>query len=301
VDRVLFRSDVVTVGAFRASPADPRFHDSGPIEHPIFVFPRTSVVICHEDGAPFATDTCTVTYYNEGQRYTRDPLDPRGDVCEWFSVRPDVLVDVLSAQDPAAADRPDRPFLNSHGRSDAEAYALQRRVVRYVEDPAARDGLGVEEAVLGVLERLVALLPGRARDPSAGPSGPETRKAHRDLAQHVRSFLRDRYTGSDTLDAIAGEVGCSAFHMCRVFRAQVGTTIHRYRTQLRLRRSLEMVAGRSRDLSRIAFELGFSSHSHFTAAFHDAFGTPPSEFRRRATAARVRDATLRLRERASAD
>ena len=37
-------------------------------------------------------------------------------------------------------------------------------------------------------------------------------------------------------------------------------------------------------LTELALDLGFSSHSHLTAAFHREFGVPPSEARRRATA-----------------
>jgi AraC-like DNA-binding protein len=37
-------------------------------------------------------------------------------------------------------------------------------------------------------------------------------------------------------------------------------------------------------LTELALDLGFSSHSHLTAAFHREFGVPPSEARRRTTA-----------------
>jgi AraC-like DNA-binding protein len=33
------------------------------------------------------------------------------------------------------------------------------------------------------------------------------------------------------------------------------------------------------DLSTLALEVGFSSHSHFSAAFRRAFGCTPSQFR----------------------
>jgi AraC-like DNA-binding protein len=33
------------------------------------------------------------------------------------------------------------------------------------------------------------------------------------------------------------------------------------------------------DLTALAFDLGFSSHSHFSAAFRRAFGCTPSAFR----------------------
>jgi AraC-like DNA-binding protein len=51
-----------------------------------------------------------------------------------------------------------------------------------------------------------------------------------------------------------------------------------YRNDVRLRLSLEAVL-EGGDLSQIALESGFSSHSHFTAAFRAHFGVTPSTTR----------------------
>jgi AraC-like DNA-binding protein len=36
------------------------------------------------------------------------------------------------------------------------------------------------------------------------------------------------------------------------------------------------------DLTTLSLDLGFSSHSHFSAAFREAYGRSPSEFRQSA-------------------
>jgi AraC-like DNA-binding protein len=51
---------------------------------------------------------------------------------------------------------------------------------------------------------------------------------------------------------------------------------------LRLARALDLLEG-DVDLSSLAQDLGFSSHSHFAAAFRQAYGRTPSEFRDAAT------------------
>jgi AraC-like DNA-binding protein len=51
--------------------------------------------------------------------------------------------------------------------------------------------------------------------------------------------------------------------------------IHRYLNRLRLREAMETMAEREVDLSDLALGLGFSSHSHFTAAFRKELGIPP--------------------------
>jgi transcriptional regulator GlxA family with amidase domain len=56
-------------------------------------------------------------------------------------------------------------------------------------------------------------------------------------------------------------------------------TLHDYRQQLRVRHALETVTAGKSDLLDVALGLGYSGHSHFTAAFREAFGAPPSVLR----------------------
>jgi len=75
-------------------------------------------------------------------------------------------------------------------------------------------------------------------------------------------------------------VHVSPFHLARIFQQQTGVPVHRYLTQLRLRASMERLAEGASDLTALALELGFSSHSHFTDAFRREFGKAPSEIRK---------------------
>lgn len=292
-DRVLYSTEVVTVGRFRAPVDHPQFRDSGPTRHHLFVFPRTSVVIRHEGRRPVTADPCTVTFYNRGQRYTRERVDPRGDHCEWFAVRPDVLRDILADFEPRAVERPERPFRRTHGRSDSRTYAVQRTITRHLAAATAPDPLAVDEAVIAVLERVLAL----THDPSPAPTGrvnPPSESPN-PLVRAVRGYLRRRFRETCTLDDIADSIGSSVFHLCRVFKRDTGMTIHAYRQQLRLRRALELIADDGRkNLTAVALRLGFSSHSHFSAVFRDAFGITPSQFRRHPSLRRIRELAGRL-------
>ena len=79
-----------------------------------------------------------------------------------------------------------------------------------------------------------------------------------------------------SLGELARTLHTSPFHLARVFRAETGFTLAGYRQALRLRAALERLPGNDRDLSALALELGFSSHSHFTATFTREYGVPPS-------------------------
>ena len=56
---------------------------------------------------------------------------------------------------------------------------------------------------------------------------------------------------------------------------------YRYQLRLRLARALDLL-GRYDDLTMLGLDLGFSSHSHFSAAFKQTYGLTPAEFQRSA-------------------
>ena len=103
---------------------------------------------------------------------------------------------------------------------------------------------------------------------------------HVDRAEAAKVYLASRLGERITLDDVARAVYASPFHLARVFHQRTGVPIHRYLTRLRLRASLERLDDGANDLTELALELGFSSHSHFTDTFRREFGSPPSDLRR---------------------
>jgi AraC-like DNA-binding protein len=102
----------------------------------------------------------------------------------------------------------------------------------------------------------------------------------------IETYLASRLCEHLTLDGIARVVYMSPFYLARVFQQRTGMPVHRYLTRLRLRASLERLAEGVNNLTALALELGFSSHSHFADAFRREFahahprcaGTPAERF-----------------------
>lgn len=65
--------------------------------------------------------------------------------------------------------------------------------------------------------------------------------------------------------------------------------MHQYHVRVRLARALDLLLDTDQGLSSIAHELGFASHSHFTAVFHRIVGVTPTRFRKSASAAHARE------------
>ncbi len=277
IDVVVFASPLLRVGRWRCPADHPDFLDSGPASDALFVFPRQSVWIQHAGGRPFVADPNTVTYYNKGQRYRRRQLSERGDHGEWYAVAPEAIADTLAVHEPAAIDRVERPFRFTHGPGDAGSYLRQRLVFEHVSREAEPDQLFVEETMLSVFGAVTRLAYQRDRQPVVTP---RRRRGEVDAVEAARDLITRRFRHNLSLSAIAREVETSVFHLSRLFHARTGFSLHAYRNQLRLRVALERLGERDIDLTEIALDLGFSSHSHFTETFRRNFGHTPSAVRR---------------------
>lgn len=143
----------------------------------------------------------------------------------------------------------------------------------------------IETEVLELLEEIIAQL-GDERTSQPARDLPSRRQQSTSV-EAARSLLVERYTEPLQLEDVAGAAGTSPFHLCRLFKRSTGLPIHRYLTRLRLAAALERVVEGCTDLTDLALELGFSSHSHLSSAFRKELGLAPSEVRRRADRRRV--------------
>ena len=92
-----------------------------------------------------------------------------------------------------------------------------------------------------------------------------------------------------TLDDLAGLACVSPGHLAHVFRAEEGSSLYQYVLRSRLAGALDAVLDSDTDLTAIALDAGFASHSHFTARFRALFGRTPMELRRGHGATEVND------------
>jgi AraC family transcriptional regulator len=277
-ERIVFQTARVTVGEWRCARTHALFADSGPIQHHLAAFPRTAVVIRHAGAPAFVSDAGNATLYNQGQRYTREAIHPDGDLCDWWAADPATAAEIAAAADDRVGAHDERPLRHARAPVDAALYLRQRSLLIALRN-GALDALQAEEEVLALL---FATFTAAAR--AAGATPARMSRAAVELAHAAARELAACTQESLTLGALSGRLGASPFHLCRSFRAVQGRTMHRHLTTLRLRASLEAVAERGEDLTQVAFDHGFSSHSHFAAAFRREYGMAPSAWRARARA-----------------
>ena len=270
VEQLLYRGEIVAIGRFCCDAAHPLFRDSGPCSHHTFVFPRTITRIHHLGGPSFVGEPGRVAFYNQHQLYTRTKISDV-DASDWFTIADDVLLDMMREHDPGASLR--QPFRMAEGVSDAESFLEQRMIFDAFRSGDRFDSLTIEESVLRLLRRVVRV--------AYGSTSRAPRLSSRDIdsVEHARRIIADHPAENVSLRSLARACGQSPFQLCRIFRARTGETITRYRHGLRLSLALERLRESSLDLSELALELGYSSHSHFTYAFRRHFGITPRQFR----------------------
>jgi AraC-like DNA-binding protein len=78
---------------------------------------------------------------------------------------------------------------------------------------------------------------------------------------------------------MADKVSVTPVYLTDAFRRVEGVPLYRYHLRMRLALALNLLAD-CNDLTTLAIDLGFASHSHFSASFKRTYGLTPSDFQR---------------------
>jgi AraC family transcriptional regulator len=260
----------------------------------VLIFTRAGVFVRHEATTRggrgrrvVVAEPVHALLMNRGEPYRVSHPAAGGDDCTSLTFDDAAALAVAGAVDARALDRPATPFRVTHAPLDAAALlrlrALRRALRHAASAVAGHPALAVEEESLALLAEVVRA-GHRAHGVAARPARAATARARRDLVERTKETLAARPGAPRSLAALAREVHASPFHLTRLFREVVGVPVHQYLLRLRLAVALERVDGGERNLSALALDLGFSSHSHFTTAFRRLYGVVPSALGRVAPA-----------------
>jgi transcriptional regulator GlxA family with amidase domain len=184
-----------------------------------------------------------------------------------------------------------------HAPALAEAFPeIVPRPARYVID-GDRITCGGGVAPLDLMHALIAerMGAGFARRVSdwflhtiiAEPGDPQRASAAERYGTHHPALLAALETMEATIEtplsraAVAQAAGVSVRHLDRLFASELKTGWHAAYLQLRLAQAVRLLRQSPLSLAQIAFATGFSSASHFSRAFREAFGHPPGAWRAR--------------------
>ena len=96
-----------------------------------------------------------------------------------------------------------------------------------------------------------------------------------DRVDRVIAILKSNLAEPPTLESLGRQAGCSPFYLSRIFSQHMGKTISQYIRQLRMEKAAELLRAGKLNVTQVAMEVGYSSSSHFSVAFHETFGCCP--------------------------
>lgn len=221
------------------------------------------------------------------------PVD-HGDRGTAFTVAPSILTDIVRELDPSIDEHPDEPFPFLTGPCESDVFWRHRDFVRRLESANEQPLEPLWADVTGLQLMADVLEAAYVRHGIRRKRRATTNADHAGRTEAAKAYLSTHMAEAVTLEDVAAEVYASPFNFARIFQQQTGLPVHRYLTLLRLRASLERIASPNADITSVALDLGFSSHSHFTDVFRREFGERPSDFRKKADRKAVREMSKNL-------
>jgi AraC-like DNA-binding protein len=233
------------------------------------VFPYRGVYIHHIGKVESVAEANQVVFINEDEPYQVSHPVEGGDSSVSIEVSAATLMELAPVDYLRARGRP--AFNRSRLRIDARTQALTA-LLRHSLKRGVMDTLEAETLTLALLRRT---LDQRTSHAAAGRVGRQK------LVDRAKLVLSSDLGRRWTLAEVAAYAGVSPVYLTQMFQQVEGLPLYRYQMRLRLARALDLL-GDYFDLTGLALDLGFSSHSHFSAAFKQAYGQTPLEFQRSA-------------------
>ena len=223
-------------------------------------------------------DANHVLFFNAGEPYRYSHPLPGGDDCTILAVDGQRALELVAHNAPRDAEHPETPFRISHGLSSPRAALLHYELLGLARRGVS--ALALEDVVAELADEAVGAAY-RTRGVSVRSEWPSTpaRRRRRDLVEATKLAVNERFESPPSLGELARALGCSPFHLSRTFHRTAGLSLRRYVVRLRTRLAADHLATEAHDLTELALDLGYADHSHFTNAFREEWGLPPSRFR----------------------
>jgi AraC-like DNA-binding protein len=233
------------------------------------VFPYRGVYVRHLGQDQAVADANQVLFFNANDGYRVSHPVAGGDACLTLTMSELLLRELAPSDLLRHGDR--LAFRVQRLRIDPRAQVLVALLRHSLQENIA-EPLEAESLALTLVHRSL----GARTAHSAGATVGRQR-----LVDRVKLVLMNDLARRWTLAEIGAELRCSPVYLTQVFQQVEGVPLYRYQLRLRLARALDLLAQYD-DLTALSLELGFCSHSHFSAAFREVYGRSPSEFRQSA-------------------
>ena len=277
MEKTLHSSSLGRIGTFTLKPDELHFLDKGYVKRPIYVFPYNPIWIQHEFKTAFISDPSMINFYNAAQVYERKAVNLKGDSCLWFEPSIELLQELLLDEQISEEHFPANLFSQMNAQCPRDVFLLQLRILENLNinnvDNFVKDELLIDELVIK-LNRAVFEIANK----SIADEKPCINNKKHSLIEDIKQSVLENIEKNMSLKTLAEKHFISPYHLSRLFKKITGVGLCDYRIELRNRMVAINIQADDRDLSDLAFDYGYSSHSHLTANFKASFKCTPSNF-----------------------
>ncbi|WGI18851.1 helix-turn-helix domain-containing protein [Latilactobacillus sakei] len=107
------------------------------------------------------------------------------------------------------------------------------------------------------------------------------RLGNNSLVNRARFLIQSNLEKNWTIDEISNQLGISARYLSKLFKGNLGITVHEYIQQVRLEEAKYKLIYSNKNIACISIELGFADSSHFSRFFKATTQYSPSTFRKK--------------------
>lgn len=257
--RELLATRLLTVSTIECGSHDGEWLHSQTWNDPAIVLVRVGRFARRVNGRTSVVDATQGYVQQAGDAELIQHIGDLGHRCTVLTLRPDAL--------PALWRARARLMMREFRTSPATDLAHRRLLTacRRGDDVAT-----IEEMATALLVDLFACCLRAPRQSHRASTAAGTRRIV-DIARELVAVSGE----TPSLASLAAATSISPHHLTRVFKESTGMTLSRYRNRVRVRLALEWLAEGEDDLTRIAHDLGFADHAHFSRTVLAELGVQP--------------------------
>ena len=243
------------------------------------VFIDSGEVVATADGTDLLLRRGEVLFHRPGEYHAiRANGDFAGVVVITFDTRSDAASHLAGQR--ATLDDVQKAYISQVLKTAAQTFAGpldivdQTALVKLTDAP-----FGAEQVIKNQLELLlISIIRPLVSDRAAAGDGVSGRASEEVIVSRIKKILEENIYGNITLDEICSHINFSKSYIKSTFKKATGCGIHLMYVQMKISLSKRLLSEEIYSVSEISEKLGFSSIHHFSRAFKQAVGMPPTAY-----------------------
>ncbi|MBY4986544.1 AraC family transcriptional regulator [Streptococcus suis] len=162
-------------------------------------------------------------------------------------------------------------FLHSHLESE-----ILKKMIDINQTEVQSLPMITELILIGHLNQLLAALVQEFPNESLK----ESSTLAKNYVHHAIKLIHSQYNSPIKVNEIADHLALSRSYLYKIFKQETGYAIKDYILQIKMKRSCQLLEDPTRNITEIAYSVGYQDPLTFSAAFKNYFHMSPTEFRK---------------------